>query len=89
MSEDLEGRIFRAVARAGKVWGKGISQNVVWYVVKNCCERAVIASCPLHPRATKFMPGKVANIMAIPSRNRGWSSTARIRIEFGSGPMLS
>jgi Phage integrase family len=22
------------------VWGKGISQNVVWYVVKTCCERA-------------------------------------------------
>ena len=36
----MEGRIFRAVARAGKVWGKGISQNVVWYVVKSCCERA-------------------------------------------------
>jgi site-specific recombinase XerD len=35
-----EGRIFRAVARAGKVWGKGISQNVVWYVVKTCCEKA-------------------------------------------------
>jgi site-specific recombinase XerD len=35
-----EGRIFRAVARAGKVWGKGVSQNVVWYVVKTCCERA-------------------------------------------------
>jgi site-specific recombinase XerD len=35
-----DGRIFRAVARAGKVWGKGISQNVVWYVVKTCCERA-------------------------------------------------
>src|SRR5438445_2210017 len=35
-----EGRIFRAVARAGKVWGKGLSQNVVWYVVKTCCERA-------------------------------------------------
>jgi site-specific recombinase XerD len=35
-----EGRIFRAVARTGKVWGKGISQNVVWYVVKTCCERA-------------------------------------------------
>ena len=35
-----EGRIFRAVARAGRVWGKGISQNVVWYVVKGCCERA-------------------------------------------------
>ena len=35
-----EGRIFRAVARTGKVWGIGISQNVVWYVVKTCCERA-------------------------------------------------
>jgi site-specific recombinase XerD len=34
-----EGRIFRAVARTGKVWGRGISQNVVWYVVKSCCER--------------------------------------------------
>lgn len=35
-----EGKIFRAVARTGKVWGKGISQNVVWYVVKTCCQRA-------------------------------------------------
>jgi site-specific recombinase XerD len=35
-----EARIFRAVARTGKVWGNGISQNVVWYVVKTCCERA-------------------------------------------------
>jgi site-specific recombinase XerD len=35
-----EGRIFRAVARTGKVWGKGISQNVVWYVVRGCCQRA-------------------------------------------------
>jgi len=34
-----DGRIFRAVARTGKVWGKGISQNVVWYVVRACCER--------------------------------------------------
>ena len=34
-----EGRLFRAVARTGKVWGKGISQNVVWYVVRTCCER--------------------------------------------------
>ena len=35
-----EGKIFRAVARLGKVWGHGISQNVVWYVVRTCCERA-------------------------------------------------
>jgi site-specific recombinase XerD len=35
-----EGAIFRAVARTGKMWGKGVSQNVVWYVVKTCGERA-------------------------------------------------
>jgi len=35
-----DGKIFRAVSRTGKVWGKGISQNVVWYVVKGCCEKA-------------------------------------------------
>jgi hypothetical protein len=34
-----EGRVFRAVGRMGKVWGNGISQNVVWYVVKTCCAR--------------------------------------------------
>jgi len=34
-----EGKIFRAVARMGKVWGRGISQNVVWYVVRTCCGR--------------------------------------------------
>ena len=35
-----EGKIFRRVARLGKVWGRGISQNVVWYVVRTCCEKA-------------------------------------------------
>jgi site-specific recombinase XerD len=35
-----EGKVFRAVARKGKIWGRGISQNVVWYVVRNCCQRA-------------------------------------------------
>ena len=35
-----EGKIFRRVARLGKVWGGGLSQNVVWYVVRTCCEKA-------------------------------------------------
>jgi site-specific recombinase XerD len=35
-----EGKIFRAVARTDKIWGDGISQNVVWYVVKGCAEKA-------------------------------------------------
>jgi site-specific recombinase XerD len=48
-----EGRIFRAVARMGKVWGRGISQNVVWYVVRTCCERAGLgAHCTARPART-------------------------------------
>jgi hypothetical protein len=35
-----DGKIFRRVSRTGNVWGKAISQNVVWYVVKGCCEKA-------------------------------------------------
>jgi site-specific recombinase XerD len=43
-----QGKIFRAVARTGKMWGEGISQNVVWYVVKGCCERAVLQHIAPH-----------------------------------------
>ena len=35
-----DGKVFRAVARKDMVWGKGITQNVVWYVVKVCSEEA-------------------------------------------------
>jgi site-specific recombinase XerD len=35
-----KGRILRAVARGEKVWGAGISENVVWYVARSCCQRA-------------------------------------------------
>ena len=35
-----EGRVFRRVSRTGRVWGERISQNVVWYAVKACCEKA-------------------------------------------------
>jgi integrase len=33
------GRVFRAVSRHGTPWGKGISENVTWYVVRRCAER--------------------------------------------------
>jgi len=33
-----DGKVFRAVARGNRVWGRGITQNVAWYVVKACCE---------------------------------------------------
>ena len=37
---ELQAAGFRAVARGGKIWGSGISENVVWYVVRSCCQRA-------------------------------------------------
>jgi len=36
------GRIFRAVSRHGTPWGSGISENVVWYVVRKCAQRLEI-----------------------------------------------
>jgi site-specific recombinase XerD len=39
-AEVRHGRIFRAGSRHGTPWGKGISENVIWYVVRRCAERA-------------------------------------------------
>ena len=36
----VKGRVFRAISRTGKVWGSGISQNVVWHVVSKACLRS-------------------------------------------------
>jgi integrase len=33
------GRVLRAVSRHGSAWGRGISENVVWYVVRDCAKR--------------------------------------------------
>jgi site-specific recombinase XerD len=39
VADVTDGRIFRAVSRHGTAWGKGVSENVVWYVVRNCAQR--------------------------------------------------
>jgi integrase len=33
------GRVFKAVSPHGTSWGTGISENVVWYVVRDCAKR--------------------------------------------------
>jgi integrase len=43
-----EGKIFRAASKRGKVWGQGISQNVVWYVVRECCKGAGLENIASH-----------------------------------------
>jgi len=37
-----EGRVFRCVCRAGKTWGNGVTERVVWHVVKECATKAAI-----------------------------------------------
>jgi integrase len=36
------GRVFRAVSRHGTPWGTGISENVVWYVVRSCARHLAV-----------------------------------------------
>jgi len=43
-----EGRLFRAIRKNGVLWGRGVTQNVVWYVVKNCAKRAGIEKLAPH-----------------------------------------
>lgn len=33
------GRIFRAISRHGTPWGRGLSENVIWYVVRRCADK--------------------------------------------------
>ena len=37
-----DGLIFRCVTHSGTVWGSGISEKVVWWVVRQCARKAAI-----------------------------------------------
>lgn len=43
-----DGPLFRCVSRAGKVWGDGISEKVVWHIVKSYAKRAGIQQLAPH-----------------------------------------
>ena len=47
-AEITEGRLFRAIRKNGVLWGCGLTQNVVWYVVKQCARRAGIQKLSPH-----------------------------------------
>jgi site-specific recombinase XerD len=42
------GRIFRCVCRAGKIWGEGITERVVWHVVKEYAAKLNLAKLAPH-----------------------------------------
>ncbi len=42
------GRLFRCVCRAGKTWGDGMTERVVWHVVKECARKVAIEKLAPH-----------------------------------------
>jgi len=38
----VSGKLFRSIRKNGTVWGDGMTQNVIWYVVKDCATRVGI-----------------------------------------------
>jgi len=47
-AEISNGRIFRRVTRAGTVWGSGLSEKVVWHVVRQYAKKAGIEKLAPH-----------------------------------------
>ncbi len=47
-SEIREGRVFRAINKAGKIWGDGMTAKVLWEIVKDAASRAGIAKLAPH-----------------------------------------
>ena len=43
-----DGVVFRCVSRTGKVWGSGITEKVVWWMVRECAEKAGIERLAPH-----------------------------------------
>ena len=43
-----DGRLFRCVCRAGKTWGDGVTERVVWHAVKDCAKQAGIQKLAPH-----------------------------------------
>ena len=46
--EITEGRIFRSINKAGKIWGDGMTPKVLWEIVKQAAERAGINKLAPH-----------------------------------------
>jgi len=43
-----DGRVFRCVSRKGSVWGNGITEKVIWHIVKACAKSAGIQQLAPH-----------------------------------------
>jgi integrase len=44
----VQGKLFRSIRKNGTLWGYGVTQNVVWYAVRDCARRAGIDQLAPH-----------------------------------------
>lgn len=67
----VDGRLFRSIRKNGRLWGSGVTQNVVWYVVKGCAKRAGIDRLAPHDlrRSCGRRLGDVFNLHRSATRN--------------------
>jgi site-specific recombinase XerD len=47
-AEIKSGKIFRSIRKNGAVWGERITENVIWYTVKDCARRSGINNLAPH-----------------------------------------
>ncbi len=61
------GRLFRCVNKTGSIWGRGITEKVVWCMVKECASKAKIERLAPHDlrryAAWKTMPSRHPNAL--------------------------
>jgi integrase len=69
-----EGRVFRAVSRHGTAWGRGISENVVWYVVRQCALRLGLEHLAPHDLRRTCANVLSAALSQAKSELTGWSA---------------
>jgi integrase len=48
VADVTDGRVFRVVSRHGTAWGQGVSENVVWYMIRNCARRVQLDHLASH-----------------------------------------
>src|SRR5664280_2040986 len=80
------GRLFRCVCRAGKCWGVGVTERVVWHVVKDYAKRSVWAKLPhttFVVRARNYVTQRAENW------NRFNSSSATFRFKLRSATLVA
>jgi integrase len=55
-AEITAGALFRCISRRGTVWGQGITEKVIWHVVKECAAKAGIPKLSPHD-CRRYAPG--------------------------------